>query len=66
MFEIIAIASMGAVSFLLGRVSVGAPMIEVKISNKSDAPNEYNESLADELDPEVRNYYDHTNGLNKF
>jgi hypothetical protein len=26
----------------------------------------YNESMAEHLDPEIRRYYDNTNGLNKF
>lgn len=41
--------------------------INITINHKEkEAPKEYNESLVDELDPKMREYYDRTNGLNKF
>lgn len=49
----------------LGMVS----RINVTITHKNpEEPTsiEYNESTVSELDPEVRNYYDSTHGLNKF
>jgi hypothetical protein len=43
--------------------------ITININKNEDSnllPTEYNESVVDALDPEVRSYYEQTNGLNKF
>lgn len=54
------------VMYLLGRFSGGVTITINKNEQQPEIPAEYNESLVDELAPEVRNYYDNTNGLNKF
>jgi hypothetical protein len=53
--------------FVLGYLSKG---ITINIVHKSvdtvDKPKEYNQSMVDLLDPEVKNYYHNTNGKNHF
>lgn len=63
----IAILTMG-VGVLIGWLS----RLTITINhNHTETPREmqeviYNESMVDELDSEIKSYYDHSNGLNKF
>lgn len=52
-----------SVGYVMGYLSKG---ITVNVNRKEDIPEGYNESLANELDPQVRQYLDQNNGLNKF
>lgn len=50
--------------YLLGLLQKGIHIHHVDKTN--DVPEEYNESLANHLDPEVRRYLDENNGQYKF
>jgi hypothetical protein len=54
--------------FLLGVLSKGSFSINInhKEVKEIDQEIQYNESTLSELDPEVKQYYESTNGLNKF
>jgi hypothetical protein len=59
------------VSALIGLVlGITQKGITINIVHKSvdtvDKPKEYNQSMVDLLDPEVKNYYHNTNGKNHF
>lgn len=51
--------------FMLGTLYKGG--LNINITRKQpETEVSYNESMIDELDPEIRQYYDNNNGLNKF
>ena len=53
------------IGFLIGYFSNLTVNIN-KAEKKEEAPTEYNESMVNELPPDVRAYYDKTDGYNKF
>lgn len=65
-----AIGSLIAVGFLLGIALKGSFSFNININHKQEQSEQkeivYNESMADEMDPAIRSYYDQSNGLNKF
>lgn len=53
----------GAGLLVKGQFNININHKEVKADHQEII---YNESMADELDPAIRSYYDNNNGLNKF
>lgn len=54
------------VGYVIGLLQRG---IQITINNKekeTEYPTEYNNSHVDEMPEEIRNYYDQTQGMNKF
>lgn len=64
-FAIIIAFALGLVSGQLLKVTITINHNQIK-GVEEVKEIKFNESMADELDPEVRSYYDHNNGLNKF
>lgn len=62
--EALIVLAVYVLGYWTGKLQKG---ITIAIKNdESDVPTEYNESLADELPPEIKSYYDKNRGYNRF